>query len=280
MTMRNTIIIDRTMNNFSSVEKATRSLNRATASMLAAGRGTSKYQAILESLKERYAEAERDETLERTGDMSLTDYKEYVNQVVEGMPTDDSRSRDTVAIDMTDACLVHMRDDPEYENWVMDAIRSALASKNQTSEIFGGSYITMRFGSEKGDFSIETGEKNGGERMDMFSTNSKTRGSFMTKQMTKLQQTMMTNTLMAAQKARLASAISSYNAASGSASGTDAATNTKIASATLSALMGDGASSYTSILSSLTGDYRVKGTSLVASYLMMFMGGSSMASFL
>ena len=71
--MRNTIVIDRTMNNLSSLEKATASMQKAAASLIAA-RGTdgkSKYQAILESLKERYADAENKATAEETGERAL-----------------------------------------------------------------------------------------------------------------------------------------------------------------------------------------------------------------
>ncbi|MBQ9365213.1 MAG: hypothetical protein IJT82_05495 [Schwartzia sp.] len=276
--MRNTIVIDRTMNNLSSLEKATASMQKAAASLIAA-RGTdgkSKYQAILESLKERYADAENKATAEETGEMALPEYKEYIKNQIEGLPMADSRDRDTITIDMTDECFVHMRDDPTYEKWVMDSIRSAFLTENKSSKMFGGSYMMLRFGRERGDYTAETWGKNSIEMMDMFSAKSETRNSFWNKRMTEMRNDLMAATMMNAQKAKLESAIASYNAAANMANSPGSiASDARAASALIDSLKSTGESSYTSILSSLTGDYLTKGTSLTASYLMTLLGGGT-----
>ena len=87
-----------------------------------------------------------------TKDMTLEEYKQYIFDQISKFRIDPSRSGDQYSINISDAGFEAMKNDPEYENWVLDYIRRdmAVAAPGWYTAMGGPSaYCILNFGATK-----------------------------------------------------------------------------------------------------------------------------------
>ena len=61
-------------------------------------------------------------------DMTLEEYREMISEKIAGFPLHPSQVGNSFAINISDASLQKMKDDPEYEEWLLNDVKSALGS--------------------------------------------------------------------------------------------------------------------------------------------------------
>ena len=59
-------------------------------------------------------------------DMSLEEYREMISEKISGFPLHPSQIGNSFAINISDTSLQKMKDDPEYEEWLLNDVKSAL----------------------------------------------------------------------------------------------------------------------------------------------------------
>lgn len=85
-------------------------------------------------------------------DMTMEEYKQYISDQISKFRIDPSRSGDQYSINISDAGFEAMKNDPEYENWVLDYIKRdmAVAAPGWYTAMGGPSaYCILNFGATK-----------------------------------------------------------------------------------------------------------------------------------
>ncbi|MDE6888512.1 MAG: hypothetical protein K2P45_07715 [Eubacterium sp.] len=82
-------------------------------------------------------------------DMTMEEYKEYLYDKISQLPVHPTNMQDDVSIQISQAGLEAMKNDPEYEQWVLSSIRSSFMSRDPWSGMCGGKYVILYFGAEK-----------------------------------------------------------------------------------------------------------------------------------
>ena len=87
-------------------------------------------------------------------EMSLDDYKDYIEGELQNIPRNFTRYRDDVTIVISDAGFEAMQNDSDYEAWVLDSVREELSFPDYLCAYPGtyGRYDVMEFGANKEDF--------------------------------------------------------------------------------------------------------------------------------
>ena len=88
------------------------------------------YADLLQSAKEQIVQSES----KSTADMTMEEYKEYINDKLQSMKRDLTRYQDSETIVISDAGFEAMKNDPEYEAWVLDVVQQNL---NVPNYLFG-----------------------------------------------------------------------------------------------------------------------------------------------
>ena len=89
----------------------------------------------------------------------MAEYKEYIYNKISQIPIHPSRVRDSIAVFITDAGFERMKNDPEYEKWVLDILRKDFAVFDPWAERCGGSFIIHRFGETESEYRGESWRK-------------------------------------------------------------------------------------------------------------------------
>ncbi len=87
-------------------------------------------------------------------EMSLDDYKSYIEAQIQNIPRHFSRYRDDVTVVISDAGFAAMQNDPAYEAWVLDGVREELNCPDYLCFYPGtyGHHEVMEFGATREDF--------------------------------------------------------------------------------------------------------------------------------
>ena len=87
-------------------------------------------------------------------EMTLDEYKAYIEGKLQNIPRNFTRYRDEVTVCISDAGYQAMQNDSEYEAWVLDSVREELAFPDYLCGYPGtyGRYDVMQFGATKEDF--------------------------------------------------------------------------------------------------------------------------------
>ncbi|MCM1144514.1 MAG: hypothetical protein NC318_09505 [Blautia sp.] len=104
---------------------------------------------------------------EKSRETSLEEYKQYLYDKIESLSLHESNSQDSIAVHITDAGLEAMRNDPEYEKWVLDTLRANFRCSDPWSGIYGGKFSVFYFGATKEEYRGESwrmGFQNGREQ--------------------------------------------------------------------------------------------------------------------
>ena len=87
-------------------------------------------------------------------EMTLDEYKAYIEGKLQNIPRNITRHRDEVTIVISDAGYRAMQNDSTYEAWVLDSVREELAVPDYLCGYPGtyGHYDVMEFGATKEDY--------------------------------------------------------------------------------------------------------------------------------
>ncbi len=87
-------------------------------------------------------------------EMTLEEYKAYIEGKLQNIPRNITRYRDVVTVCITDAGYQAMQNDSTYEAWVLDSVREELSFPDYLCGYPGtyGRYDVMQFGASKEDF--------------------------------------------------------------------------------------------------------------------------------
>jgi len=88
------------------------------------------YADLLQSAKEKIAQNKT----KSTADMTMEEYKEYINNKLQSMKRDFTRFQDSETVFISDAGFEAMKNDPDYETWVLDVVQQNL---NVPNYLFG-----------------------------------------------------------------------------------------------------------------------------------------------
>lgn len=87
-----------------------------------------------------------------TRDMTMEEYKQYIYDEISEMYVHPSQVNNTVCIHITDAGFEAMKNDPEYEKWVLGIIRDNFSFNNPWGSVYGASYSVAYFGATKEEY--------------------------------------------------------------------------------------------------------------------------------
>ncbi len=84
-----------------------------------------------------------------TEDMSMEEYREFLYDRISQISVHPSNMQDYVSVQISESGLERMKNDKEYEQWVMDSIKSNFMSRDPYSGMCGGKYVVLYFGDTK-----------------------------------------------------------------------------------------------------------------------------------
>ena len=87
-------------------------------------------------------------------EMTLDEYKNYIESKLQNIPRNFTRYRDDVTVVISDEGFRAMQNDSAYESWVLDSVREELSFPDYLCGYPGtyGRYDVMQFGASKEDF--------------------------------------------------------------------------------------------------------------------------------
>ena len=94
--------------------------------------------------------------ISETADMSLEDYKQYIWKKISDLPMSASSRMESISIQITDDGFEAMKNDPEYEAWVLDTLAQNFSFQNPWTAVCGGGYAVHHFGATKGQYHGES----------------------------------------------------------------------------------------------------------------------------
>ncbi len=89
---------------------------------------------------------------ESTQDMTMEEYKEYIYDTIAGLRMHPSQYRNTVSVYISDAGFEAMKNDPEYEAWVLDTLKKNFSFNDPWGPMNGGNYVVHSFGATKEEY--------------------------------------------------------------------------------------------------------------------------------
>jgi len=99
-----------------------------------------------------------------TKDMTMEEYKQYIRDKISQIPMHPSRMRESISVNISEAGFEAMKNDPEYEAWVLNDLRTGWAQPDEWAGICGGAYSTIYYGATKEECHAEmwsAGYRNG-----------------------------------------------------------------------------------------------------------------------
>ena len=113
--------------------------------------------------------------ISETADMSLEDYKQYIRNKISDLPMSASSQMQSISIQITDEGFEAMKNDPEYEAWVLDRLAQDFRFQNPWTAMCGGGYVVHHFGATKEQYHGESWYPGymGGQGASLFDEKSK-----------------------------------------------------------------------------------------------------------
>ncbi|MCM1499952.1 MAG: hypothetical protein NC124_15930 [Clostridium sp.] len=91
-----------------------------------------------------------------TKDMTMEEYKQYIYGKISQMTINPSRMQDTISINISEAGFEAMKNDPEYEEWVLDYLQKDFNCYNPWTASCGGCYCVKYIGATKEEYHGES----------------------------------------------------------------------------------------------------------------------------
>lgn len=92
--------------------------------------------------------------------MSMTEYKLYLYDKISSLPVHPFNMRDFAAVNISEEGLMAMKNDPEYEKWVLDCLRTNFQAYDPWGAGNGGKYVVFYFGAAKEACRVESWRPN------------------------------------------------------------------------------------------------------------------------
>ncbi len=143
--MGNSIFIDSTMKTVCSNRKISVSGSAATGAS---------YLDILNSLQKK-KETPETAAAKNIDEMTMEEYKDYITATLNSLPMHSSRSDSTNVITISSAGWEKMKEDPAYEEWVINTIATDFASQDPWEAVGSSSYNIYRFGETMAQYTSE-----------------------------------------------------------------------------------------------------------------------------
>lgn len=86
---------------------------------------------------------------ESVKEMTMAEYKQYIYAQIQQMPVNPSNRQDMVSIRISEAGFAAMKEDPEYEKWVLHSIMACRMRYDPLGNCCGGKYVTLSFGASR-----------------------------------------------------------------------------------------------------------------------------------
>ncbi len=84
-----------------------------------------------------------------TKDMTMEEYKQYIHDKISQIPMHPSRMQESISINISEAGFEAMKNDPEYETWVLNDLRTGWAQPDRWAGVCGGAYSAIYYGATK-----------------------------------------------------------------------------------------------------------------------------------
>lgn len=91
-----------------------------------------------------------------TKDMTMEEYKKYIYDKISNLPVHPSNMYDSVAVQISEEGFIAMKNDPEYEEWVLNTLKRDFAASDPWSSYCGGKYSIFYFGATKEEYHGES----------------------------------------------------------------------------------------------------------------------------
>ena len=91
-----------------------------------------------------------------TEDMTMEEYKQYIYDKISQMTINPSRMQDNISINISEAGFKAMKNDPEYEKWVLDYLQKDFNCYNPWTATNGGCYCVKYIGATKEEYRGES----------------------------------------------------------------------------------------------------------------------------
>lgn len=85
-------------------------------------------------------------------EMTLEEYAAYIRDAISALPMSPSRAQSSISVSISPEGLEAMRDDPEYEKWVLDGLAADFAAVDPWAAICGGHYTVHKIGATKEEY--------------------------------------------------------------------------------------------------------------------------------
>ncbi|MCI8484958.1 MAG: hypothetical protein HFH41_11575 [Lachnospiraceae bacterium] len=87
------------------------------------------------------------------GEMTLEEYKQYIYDKIANIPVSPSQMSSSFSVHISEEGFQAMKEDPDYEKWVLDTLKYDFGFDNPWAGIAGGSYVVHNFGATKEEYS-------------------------------------------------------------------------------------------------------------------------------
>lgn len=152
--MNNTINVNGMTNYYNSFIKSVtgqKSVDKGSA--ISNGIATSERDSFISTLSSKVEEVETSEETSAvsTKDMTLEEYKDYIHEKISEMPFCADAMNDSYSIDITDDGFNAMKNDPEYEKWVLNEMKTIFETPypSWARTIRKNRYCVIHFGATK-----------------------------------------------------------------------------------------------------------------------------------
>ncbi len=88
-------------------------------------------------------------------DMTMEEYKQYIYDKISEIPLHPTQRLGMISVQISDEGFEAMKNDPEYERWVLNDLRIGFAQSNPWAAVCGGTFSVIRYGATKEDCSAE-----------------------------------------------------------------------------------------------------------------------------
>lgn len=114
--------------------------------------GNSGFRSIIQEKVSAAASASGHPDMNSTADMTLEKYKAYIQDKIAKFPIHPSQGKTSFSVNISDAAYEAMKNDPEYEQWVLDVVRAEFGSYDPVGGTYGGKYSVHYFGATKEEY--------------------------------------------------------------------------------------------------------------------------------
>ena len=82
-------------------------------------------------------------------DMTMEEYKQYIYNKISQIPMHPTRAGESISVTISEAGFEAMKNDPEYEAWVLNDLQVGWSQPDKWSGICGGAFSTIYYGASK-----------------------------------------------------------------------------------------------------------------------------------